>query len=384
MKRVLNLHQRLATAAGVGLLFTELLITGLLITGLPAHAGEGHDHGDAGAAPSAGGPQRLPDGSVFLPKPAQRQLAVRTVATVEADLPRALELAGKVVMDPNAGGKVQPLGAGRIEPGPRGLPSAGQAVRKGEVLAYVATSAAPIERANQAAQLAELRAAQALATKRLARLKELADTVPRKDIEAAESEAASLAARLAAVGGGVAPREALLAPISGVIAAAYVVAGQVVDARELLFEIVDTSRLRIEALAFDVALAANVGSASLALGDTRVPLEFTGAARSLRDQALPLGFKARGAVLSTLAVGQPVRVFVQTKSVVKGMAVPMASLMKNPANQTVVWVKTAPERFEPRTVTTEPLDGVNVAVTAGLTAGDRVATQGATLINQIR
>ena len=35
---------------------------------------------------------------------------------------------------------------------------------------------------------------------------------------------------------------------------AHVVAGQVVDARELLFEIVDPGRLRIEALAFDPAL----------------------------------------------------------------------------------------------------------------------------------
>jgi hypothetical protein len=147
--------------------------------------------------------------------------------------------------------------------------------------------------------------------------------------------------------------------VSGVIASAHVVAGQVVDARELLFEIVDPSRLRIEALAFDPALAANVGSATLAVGDQRVPLSSSARARSLREQALPLGFRAQGAALG-LAVGQPVRVFVQTKQKVKGIAVPVASLMKNPANQTIVWVKTAPERFEPRTVTTEPLDGVSV------------------------
>ena len=99
---------------------------------------------------------------------------------------------------------------------------------------------------------------------------------------------------------------------------------------------------------------------------------------------MPLGFRAQGAALNSLAVGQPVRVFVQTRDKVKALAVPVASLMKNPANQTIVWVKTAPERFEPRAVTTEALDGVNVAVTSGLTAGDRVATQGATLINQVR
>ena len=252
------------------------------------------------------------------------------------------------------------------------------------MLAYVVPSAAPIERSNQAAQLAELRAAKALADKRIARLKELADTVPRKEIEAVESEAASLAARAAAIGGGLSTREALQAPVSGVIASAHVVAGQVVDARELIFEIIDPTRLRIEALAFDTALATNMGSATMAIGDQRVPLVFVGASRSLREQALPLAFRAQEAALNQLAVGQPVRVFVQTKDKVKGIAVPVASLMKNPANQTVVWVKTGPERFEPRPVTTQPLDGVHVSVTSGLKPGDRVATQGATLINQVR
>ena len=357
----------------------------LALSGLPAaYAGAGDDHGGGGAAPSANGPQRLPDGSVFLPKPAQRQLGVRTLTTADAELPRSVELTGKVLMDPNAGGKVQPLNAGRIEPGPRGLPSPGQAVRKGEVLAYVVPATAPIERSNQSSQLAELRAAKSLADKRVSRLKELADTVPRKDIEAAESESASLVERIVAIGRGLTTREALLAPVSGVIASAYAVAGQVVDARELVFEIVDPSRLRIEALAFDPALAANIGSATLAIGDQRVPLEFMGAARSLREQALPLGFRAQEAILTSLAVGQPVRVFVQTKEKVKGLAVPVASLMKNPANQTIVWVKAASERFEPRTVTTESLDGISVSITAGLKAGDRVATQGATLINQVR
>ena len=359
-----------------------------LIT-MPAAAGEGHDHdhGDSGAAPSANGPQRLPDGSVFLPKPAQRQLGVRTLPTQAAELPRAVELNGKVVMDPNAGGKVQPTVAGRIEPGPAGLPLPGQRVAKGQVLAWVVPSAAPIERSAQAAQLAELRAAQALADQRVTRLTELADTVPRKEIEAAHSEARSLRARIAALGAGLAMREALVAPVAGVVASAHVVAGQVVDARELVAEIVDPARLAIEALAFDPALAAGIGGAALALGGQRVPLVFVGAARSLRDQALPLTFragKAGGPVLAGLAVGQPVRVIVQSTARAKGIAVPVAALMKSPANQTIVWVKAAPERFEPRTVTVEPLDGVNALVTSGLKPGDRVATQGATLINQVR
>ncbi len=362
------------------------LATALTLAGatLPTHAGEGHEHGPAPAMANANGPQRMADGSVFLPKPAQHQLNVRTLVVETAELPRGFELNGKVLMDPNAGGKVQPINAGRIEPGPNGLPNAGQAVQKGQVLAYVVPAVAPLERSSQSAQLAEFRAAKALAEKRLARLRELSDTVPRKEVEAAESDLLSLTERISAISGGLSSKEALVAPVSGIIASANVVAGQVVDTRELIFEIVDPKRLRIEALAFDGALVNNIGGATLAVGEQRTPLIFIGAALSLREQALPLNFQVQSPELHSLAVGQPVKVHVQSKQKTLGIAVPQSALMKNAANQNVVWVKSAPEQFEPRTVTFVPLDGVRVTVISGLKSGDRVAIQGATLINQVR
>ena len=356
----------------------------LMLGAMPALAGDGHDHGDAPAATNSNGPQRLPDGSVFLPKPAQRQIGVRTLIGTEQSLPRGLELNGQVQMDPNAGGKVQAMAAGRLEPGPRGLPAVGQTVRKGEVLAYVLPSAGSLERSSQQAQLAELRAARTLAEKRLARMRDLADTVPRKDIEALESEVASLGERVQAVGGGLSGREALVATANGVIASAHAVAGQVIEARELVFEVVDPQRLRVEALAYDASVAQDIAGAYIPVGSGKVALTFVGAARSLRDQVLPISFKAQGEGLNHLAVGQPVRVIVQTRSQVKGISVPAVALMKNPSNQQIVWIKTAAERFEPRVVMVSPLDGASVAVTTGLKAGERVVTDGAGLINQIR
>lgn len=367
--------------------FNALALVGLFSLALsasPTHAGDDHAHGLTPTLTNANGPQRMADGSVFLPKPAQRQLSVQTVVVETADLPRSFELNGRVLMDPNAGGKVQPINAGRIEAGPKGLPNAGQSVKKGDVLAYVVPAASPLEKASQSAQLADLRAAKALAEKRLLRQRELSDSVARKDLEATESEVSSLTGRIAALGIGLNGREALTAPASGVIASAHVVAGQVVDARELLFEIIDPQRLRIEALTFDGALANNIGSASLADGDRRIPLNFIGAARSLREQALPLNFLVQNSDLFGLAVGQPVKVFVQSKQKNSGIAVPLSSLMKNAANQSVVWVKVAPEKFEPRTVTYEPLDGTRVTVTSGLKSSERVVNQGASLINQVR
>ncbi|PKO88689.1 MAG: hypothetical protein CVU18_06460 [Betaproteobacteria bacterium HGW-Betaproteobacteria-12] len=338
---------------------TRLLIPALCLVvvlgTLPVRAGEGHDHGDAPPAAAGNGPKRQPDGSVFLPKPAQRQIGVRTLAVVPGKLPRAMELNGKVVMDPNAGGKVQAIVAGRVTPGPRGLPLPGQTVRKGEVLAYVTP-----EIGGQGRSLAE---------SRLRRLRELSDTVPRKVIEEAEAAVAN---------------EQLRAPVSGVVASANVVSGQVVEARETLFEIVDPQRLLIEALLFDPALAGDIAGATITVGEQQVPLRLLGVARSLRDQALPVSFSGQGAALAGLALGQPLKVFVHSRRTVQGMAIPAAALMKSPVNQDIVWVKTAPERFVPRVVTAEPLDGGNVVVTAGLQPGDRVAVRAAALINQIR
>lgn len=350
-----------------------------------ARAHEGHDHGDAvEAVVTASSPRRLPDGAVLLPKPAQRQLGLRTVRVVREAAHRALELPGLVAMDPNAGGRVQASVPGRIEALAGGLPTVGQRVTKGQPLALVRATVDPLARAGQAAQLAELRAALALADKRAARLGDLADTVPRKDIEAAASERASLAARIDALSRGVDAIERLLAPVSGVIASANAIAGQVVDARELLFEIVDPTRLRVEATATDPVLAQDIDGASVAVGGRVVPLAFVGAGRVLRGQALPLVFRARDAALAGLAVGQPVAVTVRTRTAQAGVPVPASALVRSAANTPIVWVKTRAERLEPRPVRTQPLDGARMLVIEGLAGGERVVVDGAPLLNQVR
>lgn len=356
----------------------------------PSWAGEGHDHGEGTAAASGDAPKRLPDGSVFLPKMSQRQLGVRTLLAQEKSLPKTIELTGRVIADPNAAGRVQPTNAGRVEAGPRGLPQLGQLVRKGEMLAVVRASSSAVERANQIAQGAELRGNLEQARQRVVRLSQLEGTVPAKEIEAAKSEARTLEQRLAAVGAGVSATEALTAPISGVIAASHVTLGQVVDARELLFEIIDPTRLKIEASAFDAALlssmatTAGAASASPAAGIS-IPLEFSGAGRTLREGAIPLQFRAiAGGQSSSLAVNQPVKVLIQMKDQVKGFALPAGAIVKNQSNLDMVWVHTGAEQFEARTVNQIALDGATVSITSGLKAGDRVVTQGAPLVNQVR
>jgi cobalt-zinc-cadmium efflux system membrane fusion protein len=348
-------------------------------------ADAGHDHGEAAPAASGNSPKRLPDGNVFLPKTSQRQLAVRTVLTEEKDLPQTVELSGKIIMDANAGGRVQATQPGRIEPGSRGLPQLGQVVRKGEVLALVRSSAGAIERANQQSQSAELAAQLEQARRRAARYAQLEGTVPQKDIEAAQADVQSLQARVAAVARSVSATEALVAPVSGVVSLSNVVAGQVVDAREVLFEIVDPVRMVVEALAFDLSLLGNISAASATTGGAAaVPLQFMGAGRSQREGAIPLQFRTDGKQAVPFAINQPVRVLVQTRATVKGVPVPAGALVKSAANQDMVWVHTGAESLAARRVRFVPLDGANVSVVDGLKAGERVVTQGAALVNQVR
>ncbi|MGV8893187.1 MAG: efflux RND transporter periplasmic adaptor subunit [Burkholderiaceae bacterium] len=350
-----------------------------------AHGDEDHS-GDAvkpSAIVASDKPQRLPDGSVFVPKETQRRLAIRTVVGEEKAVARTVELNGHVVMDPNAGGRVQAIQSGRIEPGPKGLPFAGMKVAKGQLLAYLVPAVSSVERANQQAELGDLKVKIQLAEKQLNRLRELTGTVAQKEIEAQAAELAAARQRAAALAR-ASGREALIAPSSGVIAVARAVNGQVVEARDVLFEIIDPARLMIEALAYDSKLVAGITGATLAGSQT--PLTFVGGSSVFRDGALPVLFKLKqaGEISDTsLALGQVVKVIAQTRDTVKGVPLPAASIVKNSANESIVWVHERAEVFRGVPVQVTPLDGANV-VAVGLKPGLRAVTSGATLINQIR
>lgn len=370
--------------------FVLLLGSTLVSLQTIAHGGEDHDHAETPAAAPAAAkqglalsgerPQRLADGSVFVPKESQRRLLIRTALTQVRTLPVTVELNAHVVMDPNASGKVQSTQSGRLEAGPRGLPTLGQRVKKGQLLARVVPAISSLERGNQRAQIAELNAQLPVAQKRLARYRELEGTIARKDVDAAQAEVQSLRQRIAALSRGVDAAEALVAPVDGVIASANAVNGQVVDAQAVLFDIVDPKRLLVEALVYDPNLATQLTSATIA-GES-APLRFIGAGAVLREGALPVLFRAQNADVR-LALGQSLKLRAQTRKTLTGTPLPAAAVVRNAANETVVWLHSAPELFRAQAVKAQPLDGERVAVT-GLQPNQRVVVSGATLLNQIR
>lgn len=348
----------------------------------PGAHGPNGEHLDAPATGNATGLARLPDGSVNVPKMAQRRMSIRTVMAHEGEHPLTVELNGRVGIDPNAGGRVQAPFSGRIEPGPKGLPVAGQRVEKGQVLVRVRPVAGAIERGNQQAQLADIRANRRLVEQRVKRLESLEGTVPQKEIDAARAELSSLTGRERAVSASVGGNEVITAPASGIIATANVLSGQIVDARDVLFDIIEPNRMMVEALTTDVALAGRIGDASLS-GYPGVELRLLGGGRSLRDGALPISFRAN-ARNAPLAVGQPVTVVARLTEKVKGIALPAEAVVRNPNNEPIVWIKSGGERFIAQPVEFRPLDAKTIVVVKGLASDNRVVVSGTALINQIR
>src|SRR5262245_17697057 len=91
-------------------------VAAILLLSSNAFAHEGEEHASPGVSSQLGGrdlAQRLPDGSLFVPKATQRILAIRTAMTAEVRFQRTVELPGRIIPDPNASGLVQASAGGR-------------------------------------------------------------------------------------------------------------------------------------------------------------------------------------------------------------------------------------------------------------------------------
>ncbi len=367
-----------------------LLVAGLLATAWPSKsfAHEGHDHGDEGASaqPAGSAPAKLPTGEVFLPKASQRLLNVRTVPAAVEKAQRGTELVGTVIADPAYEGRVQAPMDGQIELADGELSFVGKTVAAGDVLALLAPAMPVYERGTLQQVTADVEGKLRIAEQKLARLTRISgDYIPQREIEDTKTEIESLREQKRVLEPKNAERLQLKAPVSGIISVATVRAGQVVSARDTLFEIVDPKRIWIEAIGItgtDDNSSVSSANALDAQGH-KIPLTYIGRAPALRQQALPMLFKVDDSH-SSLGIGATVKVLIQHGTPAEGIIVPTASVVRAGNGLSQVWVKVSPERFAPKPVRTMPLDGDRVVITHGLTAGDRVVVEASELINQVR
>ena len=374
-------RRRPGAAVAIVVALAALLAPSILL----AH--EGHDASPVPEGASLAGdlPRRLPDGSVFLPKPSQRLLTILTERASEGGGRRAVSLLGRIVADPNRSGVVQSINGGRVTPPDAGFPRLGQFVRRGDVLALVTPALPLADQSTLAEKQRDLEGAISLAKQKLARLNRLGPSVtPRSNMEDTELEIANLEHRLTGLKQAKLAPEILTAPIDGVLSTSRAVAGQVVAAQDILFQIVDTSSLWIEALVFDQLDPGTVVEATAVAPDgSTMPLSFRGRSRALQAQSVLLQF-AVDTPSPNAAIGLPVTVIARKAEQVKGMLLPRDALVRGSGGETVVWEHVEPERFVVRQVRSEPFDGHRVLITGGVKAGDRIVVHGAELLSQVR
>jgi membrane fusion protein, heavy metal efflux system len=326
--------------------------------------------------------QRFADGAIFVPKTTQRILAIRTLFTEVASFAGTVELPARVIPDPSLAGFVQASVAGRLAPPPGGFPRLGTRVAAGDVLALVQPAIGAADVTTQQQQSRELDQQIALVERRLERFRQIQSVIARAQIEDAELELSGLRARRANLDRAPREPERLIAPVSGVIAAVQAVAGQIAEPNAVIFQIVDPARFWVEALSFE-AHAIN-GSAHGRFGDGRVlPLAYRGSGLAERNQAIPVQFSVEGEARG-LRAGQLLTVLASTQDERSGIAVPRTSVLRGANGQSIVYEHTNAERFVPREVRVEPLDGARVLIVSGIEPGRRIVTQGAELLNQIR
>lgn len=354
-----------------------------------ASGGDDHTHGEDKPASEGGyvlgapdSPRRLPNGSLFVPKPTQRLLSLRTTVATTATAPQTTRLVGRLIADPARAGLVQSVSGGRVVVSAGGLPALGATVRAGEVLAYVEPPLSGGDVSSLMAERSRLTTEIDIAERRYARLERLADTVARREIEDARAELDGLNRRRAALDSGSARREALRAPVSGKLVRMNAIAGQVVAPETVLFEILTPGAFLVEASGYSTQPAGEKASARLPDGRT-LALSLVGRSAALDNQALTLQFRIVSEP-ADVVLYTPVTVLQTTAATVEGIPLPRSAVVQTTAGSPVVWIKVAPETFQPREVRITDIDGEQVMVVAGLKSPARVVVAAAGLINQIR
>lgn len=352
-----------------------------------------HESGDDAAAPAAAvaagafdSPHRLLDGSLFVPEFTQRLLHVRTVVARVKKVARSIRMVGRVIPDPGTSGEVHAMVRGRLEPVGGQWPRVGQEVKKNQVLAWVVPVVNPIDRGiilQQVAQIDREIARTQDALKKLASAK-----APAAALVEARDHLTNLLQRREAIGTVLHDRDNLRAPLrapsTGVIAASFAVAGQVVNEQDKLFQVVDLKRLWVEAYAYDIMGLGKVLQADAESSTGQgYRLEFVSRGPQLERQTIPLFFKIADAG-PALSVGSLLSVIVETTGERSGLVVPRTALTRDASGQEVVWQHTHPESFVPVPVRAEPVDASDVLIAGGLKPNSRIVVKAAELLSQVR
>ncbi|HVZ40767.1 MAG TPA: efflux RND transporter periplasmic adaptor subunit [Candidatus Kapabacteria bacterium] len=322
-------------------------------------------------------------GSVHVRVEQQFALGILTEPIDTRTLANALRATGRIVPRTDAVADVMPPIAGRVVGS--ALPRLGDHVRRGQVLFRIAQVLTPAEQTAIRTELIRAKSELALRERESQRLDRLEGVVASREtaeahirLEAARGQVAALDAQLSGKGATV----PVTAPISGVITAAEVVAGESVEGSHLAYRIADLSSVWVEADFFerDLPLVRSPGRVQV-----RVP-SLPGQTFTATLHSMGSGMDSTTRTLQALFVlanpGERLKlnmsavVIVASDTGITAPAVPRTAIVRS-GSRALVFVHTLPEEFQVRDVTVGTRGDADYAeIVSGLQAGDRVVTVG--------
>lgn len=343
------------------------------------------------------------DGSIHLTAEQVQANRIQTTAVIEQELAPTISTAGRVA--PRSGGEAEVFSPfpGRIVGDPVKLPHVGSVVRRGQVIAQVEQLFNASEKLQFRATIAQLQSTldqtkqevslRQIELNRARRLYE-GGAVPLKQVQTAEFNLKQAQERLdgsnrqkaqyeAALAQQDGPRRApIIAPITGVVTVAELVAGQLTDPSKSLLTVVDLTSVWVEVPIHESDLAAVREARRAEITTPATPgrnyhgkLILVGNVVDPQNRTVPVTFAVEN-LDGSLKIGMTAEARVPTGSSSKVLLIPFSAVLFE-ESQSIVYIETEPNVFRRQVIVTGERNGDLIVVTSGLKAGDKVVSVGA-------
>ncbi|MCA9580817.1 MAG: efflux RND transporter periplasmic adaptor subunit [Myxococcales bacterium] len=345
------------------------------------------------------------DGVVEFLKEQQWQVPFQTTFAEQGTITETAHVTGRVESPPGRFAEVGAPVSGRIFATRKGLPSPGDKVSAGQLLAELLPSPSSPEGAAQAhLALSETSARREAALSAFERAKRLfADrAIPQKEMEDAKRElsvaeesvraAKNAAALYSGSSTATSGRWPLKAPIAGVVVSVDAIPGSTVEGGATLFQIIDDSEVWITAKVpeqYAPHLRTDRGIFFRVAGET--PWRALPPAKDDATALVSIG-RTVDPITRTVTVihrlqnpdtairvGGLLEVGVPTGETFEGVVVPRSAVLER-GGRSFVFVQVDGEHFEERPVQTGPHNGPRIGIKDGLKEGERVVNEGAHLV----
>jgi membrane fusion protein, heavy metal efflux system len=346
-------------------------------------------------------PEQEPPGRITFLKETAWQSEFATAVAGDRELVPTLRTTGEIKATAGREARLTATAHGRVvieTP----MPVLGMQVAAGQVLARIVPQIDdPGGRITLGAEVQKARAELAAAQSQLARSERLwaERTIPERQLEEARTRVEIARASVAAAQGKLGQFQAsasgrgrgpaafqIRSPLAGTLVAIHVASGQSVEDGELLFTVVDLSRIWLHAEVFepDVASVENATRASFRVDGVAQPIAIAppdgrrvtvGKLVDEKTRTVPVIFEL-GNPDQRLRIGSFATVWIETGEPARVLAIPETAIVDD-AGRKVAYVQLEGESFERRVLGLGTRSGGWAEVKAGLAKGERVVIRGA-------